>query len=79
MRRIFKKIGIIIVLFLLIAGLLSIASFWYDKYAVSKWLQNPHPPGRLVSIGSHKLYTTVKGEGSLAVIMLPGMNAFSWG
>lgn len=79
MKRIFKKIGIIIVLLLLIAGIFLIASFSYNKYAVGKWLKNPHPPGRLVNIGSHKLYTTIKGEGSPAVIMLPGMNAFSWG
>ncbi len=79
MKRIFKKIGIIVVLLLVIVGLLSIASFSYNKYTVSKWLQNPHSTGRLVSIGSHKLYTTLKGEGSPAVIMLPGMNAFSWG
>jgi len=73
------KIGIIVGLLLGTIALLFLASFSYNKHAVNKWLQNPHPPGRLVSIGSHKLYTTVKGEGSPAVIMLPGMNAFSWG
>jgi pimeloyl-ACP methyl ester carboxylesterase len=79
MKRIFKKIGISIVLLLVIVGILSIASFSYNTYAVNKWLQNPQPPGQLVNIGSHRLFTTIKGEKSPAVIMLPGMNAFSWG
>jgi len=79
LKKSFVKIGIIIGLLLGTIALLLLTSFSYNKYTVNKWLKNPHPPGRLVSIGSHKLYTTVKGEGSPVVIILPGMNAFSWG
>lgn len=78
-KRYFKKIGITIVLLLGGIGIVFSVSFLYNKYAVQRWIQNPHHPGQLVNIGSHKLYATVKGEESPVVIMIPGMNAFSWG
>ncbi|MCW8814487.1 MAG: alpha/beta hydrolase, partial [Chlorobium sp.] len=79
MKRVFKKPGIVIGIFLVTVSLLLLSLFWYNSREVANWLNNPRPRGQLISIGSHKLYTTVKGEGSPTVILLPGMNAFSWG
>ncbi|MBC8523829.1 MAG: alpha/beta hydrolase, partial [Chlorobium phaeobacteroides] len=73
------KLGIFIGIFLVTVSLLLPAVFWYNHNEVERWLNNPQLPGQLISVGSHKLYTTVKGEGSPTVILLPGMNAFSWG
>lgn len=79
MKRVFMKLGIFIGIFLVTVSLLLPAVFWYNHNEVERWLNNPQLPGQLISVGSHKLYTTVKGEGSPTVILLPGMNAFSWG
>jgi len=73
------KLGAFIGLFFGTVLLLLPAVFWYNHNEVERWLKNPQPPGQLISVGSHNLYTTVKGEGSPTVIILPGMNAFSWG
>ena len=79
MKKIIKRTGIVIVLFMALVGILLLSSFGYNKYAVDAWLKKPRPPGKLVNLGTHKLYATLKGEGSPTIILLPGMNAFSWG
>jgi len=79
MKKFLKWTGIISVSLVILSGIFLLISYSYNKYAVEKWRENPKPPGQMINIGTYKLYATVKGGGSPAVILLPGEGAFSWG
>ncbi len=49
---------------------LVLASMVYNRLASRRWLARPEAPGKLVDVGGHKLYVTVKGEGNPTVVVL---------
>lgn len=79
MKTVWKWVGMSLAFLLTVIGILLLTSFLYNRNAVRRWLSDPQPPGTMVDIGTHKLYATVRGEGEPAVVMINGLNAFSWG
>lgn len=48
-----------------------------NKNKSEKWLSKPQAPGRMISVGSQRIYYTVMGSGSPAVIIQCGLGSSS--
>ncbi|TFH41472.1 MAG: alpha/beta hydrolase [Chrysiogenales bacterium] len=53
---------------IMISGCLAVSSI-YNACASARWFSKPRGPGALYSVGDHRLYATVRGEGPVTIVI----------